>query len=108
MLGIDANKAKAVTYDENGNPIVGAAIKGKDGLLLKANQQITSAVNTQGQKTNNTLTQILSTIKMLTNRNIRFDSNGKITNELTLNGGKTTVEYRKDKNWAIWVFLYWK
>ena len=106
LLGIDANKAKAVTYDENGNPIVGAAIKGKDGLLLKANQQITSAVNTQGQKTNNTLTQILSTIKMLTNRNIRFDSNGKITNELTLNGGKTTVEYRKDKKTGQYGYFY--
>lgn len=106
LLGISANKAKAVTYDENGNPIVGAATKGKDGLLLKANQQITSAVNTQGQKTNNTLTQILSTIKMLTNRNIRFDSNGKITNELTLNGGKTTVEYRKDKKTGQYGYFY--
>ena len=106
LFGIGANKAKTVTYDENGNPIIGAAIKGKGGLLLKANQQITSAVNTQGQKTNNTLTQILSTIKMLTNRNIRFDSNGKITNELTLNGGKTTVEYRKDKKTGQYGYFY--
>lgn len=106
LFGIGTNKAKAVTYDEDGNPIVGTAIKGKDGLLLKANQQITSAVNTQGQKTNSTLTQILSTIKMLTNRNIRFDSNGKIINELTLNGGKTTVEYRKDKKTGQYGYFY--
>lgn len=93
-----------ITYDEKGKPIVAEAMDGRAGLLSKVNEKVVNAIDTNGQTTNDKLSQILDTIKVFFNKHdIKKDPiTGEIIEPLSVNGRE--VEYRKN---AKGVFGYY-